>query len=174
MLQDFAPDALVIHHGATDVEARNRASFTPEYSHFRRPLRGPRASALKRFFVRWSDLAAHIARRAEPDALGYAQRPSTAPTVFAQTGTLPADTAATFHRNLRSIGTDAARRGARIILMTMPAEPAPVATRARALGIAQHNDLLRTLATDEGWQLVDAAAAKDGATQRAELLHAAW
>jgi lysophospholipase L1-like esterase len=159
-VQDFAPDVVVIHEAANDVEPRNWPGFRSDYSHYRKPWTEPQHSFPYRLLVRVSDVAAALAmRRTEAFGLqAVVVRPPDGPFTFAD-GRLPPETATAFRRNIRTIAEHARLRGARVVLATMPYD----AARAAALpvyrsGIDEHNQILRDLAQEGGFVLVDLAA----------------
>lgn len=153
-VRPFEPDVVVLHHAVNDVPPRTLEGFRHDYSHYRRPFEVPHSPAVVRLAVRWSDLAAWLLLR------------EAAPTIETQTTHVasterarrdaPADV---FRRNVETIGRDAERSGASVVLMTMPVQPpaedVQQGTRLRR-GIAEHNEILRALAAEHGWGLADA------------------
>jgi hypothetical protein len=95
-------------------------------------------------------------RRVEAFGLGAAvNRPSEGRYRFEE-GRLPPETLGPFRRNIRTIAEHARMKGSRPVLITMPYD----SQRARDLpvfraGLEEHNSLLRELARDDGFLLVD-------------------
>lgn len=156
-VQDFAPDVVLIHEAVNDVDPRNWPGFRPDYSHYRRPWKEIHYSLPYRLLLRASDVAAAIElRRTEAFGLqAVVVQPPRGPFAFAN-GALPTETAEPFRRNVRTIAELARLHGGRSVLVTMPYDAArgPELPVYRA-GIEDHNRILRELARDEGFGLVD-------------------
>ena len=157
VVQDFAPDVVLIHEAVNDVEPRAWPGFASDYSHYRRPWHDVRFSAVFKLLVRASDaFAAAQMRRVEAFGLGAAvNRPAEGRYQF-DGGRLPPETAAPFRRNVRTIAEHVRLRGGTPVLITMPYDP----ERARDapvfhVGLDEHNALLRELARADGYLLVD-------------------
>jgi lysophospholipase L1-like esterase len=175
VVQDYAPDLVILHEAANDVEPRARPYFRADYSHYRRSWTPPCYSLPYRLLVGASDLFAWTQLRgASPfnlDAVVVAPPPSEVP------AHLDPATAAAFRRNVLTIAEHVRLRGGRAVLATVPydtaaAERFPI---YRA-GIDEHNDVLRALARDHGFVLVDLdRAAREGASTGApfflDLVH---
>jgi lysophospholipase L1-like esterase len=164
VVQDYAPDVVVLHEAVNDVPPRNWPGFEPDYSHYRRPWTPPAHGLPFRLLVRVSDAFAAWARRREA-AVGLdavVVRPPAGPFAFAG-GTLPPGTEAPFRRNVRTLAELARSRGARVLLATMPFD----AARADAFppfhaGLVEHNAILRELAAAERLGLADLEAMARG------------
>ena len=160
VVQDYAPDVVVIHEAPNDVEPRNWPGFRRDYSHYRRPWRELRYSAPYRLLARWSDaFAAYASRDASVFGLqAVVVRPPDGAFGFAN-GTLPPETAAPFKRNVRTIADHVRWHGGRVLLATMPFDTARAETfpMFRA-GLLDHNRILRELAVADGLVLVDLEA----------------
>ena len=177
-VQDYAPDVVVFHEAVNDVEPRNWPGFRSDYSHYRRPWKDIRFSVAFRMAVRLSDAFAAWQLR-DADAFGLQSvvvRPPAGPFTFAG-GTLPPDTAVAFRRNVRTLADLVRLRGGRPVLVTMPYDPG-AAGRLPVFrsGIEDHNRILRELAAEGGFRLVDldAAARADAASVRGffiDLVH---
>jgi uncharacterized protein YkwD len=157
VVQDYAPDVVLIHEAVNDVEPRAWPGFRPDYSHYRRPWRDLSFSPAYRLLVRASDVfAAAQLRRADAFGLGAAvNQPPEGPFRF-EGGRLPPETAAPFRRNVRTIAEHVRLRGGTPVLLTMPYDP--VRAREQALfraGLDEHNALLRELAREQSFLLVD-------------------
>jgi lysophospholipase L1-like esterase len=170
VVQDFAPDVVLIHEAVNDVEPRAWPGFASDYSHYRQPWQQVRFSRAFRLLVGASHaFAAAQMRRLETFGLGAAvNRPNQGRYRF-EGGRLPPETAGPFRRNIRSIAELVRLRGGRPVLITMPYDP----ERARALpvfraGLEEHNTLLRELAREEGLLLVDV---DDLARRQPDRLH---
>lgn len=157
VVQDYAPDIVLIHEAVNDVEPRVWPGFRPDYSHYRRPWKELRFSLAYRLLVRFSDaFAAYQLRRV--DSLGLPAvvvRPPEGPYQFAG-GRLPPETAVAFRRNIRTIAEHVRLRGGQPVLVTMPYDR----VRAASLpvfqaGIDDNNRILRELAKEQGFLLVD-------------------
>ncbi len=164
LVKDYRPDLVVLHLGANDVVARTWPDFRSDYSHYRRPWERPRYSALHRKLVAVSDAYAWLASRAGPPAVhDLVVRPHAG----ALEPLVPA-TAAPFARNVLTIARDARAQGAEVCLVTMPVRPSDeledrAESRDSRRGIEEHNEVLRSLAREHGFLLVDLArAARDG------------
>ena len=159
LIQDYRPDVVLVHHAVNDVMPRDRPDFRADYTHWRKPYEEPDLPLLQRLAILHSDVYARRWLRHRPATLLQAtttEDPGASP--FAELGYLPPETSGPYRRNLRSIGKGARRIGASVALMTMPAAAADDAEGPGVLraGLAEHNDILRTLAAEEGWHLVDA------------------
>jgi lysophospholipase L1-like esterase len=165
VVQDYAPDVVVLHEAANDVPPRLWPAFRPDYSHYRRPWGAPRRSLPFRALVRASDAFAAWAMR---DAAAFGLdavvvRPPAGPLRFAE-GTLVPETAAPFRRNVLSLADLARARGARVVLATMPYDAARAeAFPAYRVGLQEHNRILRELAGAERLGLADLEARAAGA-----------
>jgi lysophospholipase L1-like esterase len=157
VVQDFAPDVVLIHEAVNDVEPRAWPGFASDYSHYRRPWQDVRFSSASRLLVQESDaFAAAQMRRTEIFGLGAAvNRPAEGRYRF-DGANLPPETAAPFRRNVRTIAEHVRLRGGQPVLITMPYHAARARDQApfRA-GLDEHNALLRELAREEGFLLVD-------------------
>ena len=152
--QDYAPDVVIIHHAANDVEPRMRQGFRTDYAHWRRPWTAPHFGFVYRLLVRsslafaWTQLPDagrfRLDRFVERDT-PRVSRPPGAP--------LPAGTDRAFRRNVRTMIRLARDTGARTMLATMPYDPnAETAGRSFEVyrrGIDEHNAILRRLAREE-------------------------
>ncbi len=178
VLQDYRPDVVVLHHAINDVPPRFRRGHRADYSHFRRPWREPPLGGVERFLARWSDAAAFLVHRKGPFTVQQLTSHPIQDPLDATDDLLPfPEGAATFRRNLETIGRDAARLDARVVLMTMAIRPGDE-TDYEALmrrGLTEHNDLTRALAAERGWQLFDWAQrwadAPDSAARFVDLVH---
>jgi lysophospholipase L1-like esterase len=160
-LSDFAPDVLVLHEAAADLEPRFLANFEPDYSHWRRPLSAQPVGGFERLLVRASDLYLHLERRAGgiPDIISLTTDRSAPPDPWMSQGKLDPKTALPFRRNVLQIARAATGERCRVVLMTLPTGPAPIVGDFWRYGIAEHNQHLRDLCTEHGFVLVDAAQA---------------
>ena len=176
VVQDYAPDVVVVHEAANDVDPRNWPGFRPDYSHYRRSWQPPQHGVAYRTGVAVSDaFAAWAARDAWAVGLQAAVvRPPRGPYAFAS-GRLPPETVGAFRRNVRTIAEQARTHGAQVVLVTMPFD----AARAPAFpvfqaGLAEHNAVVRDLAREQTATLVDLAAevrASEAAMQFIDLVH---
>lgn len=160
VVQDYAPDVVLIHEAANDVEPRAWPGFQPDYSHYRRPWREPRFSLPYRLAVRGSTLFAYLALG---DATSFGiqaavVKPPAGP-LDTEGDRLKPKTAEAYRRNLRSLLQHVAAGKARAMLLTLPYD----GDRAGKFplyrhGIDEHNAIARELAREEGATLVDLAA----------------
>jgi len=169
VVQDFSPDVVILHEGANDVEARVRPYFRSDYSHYRRPWTPLCYSAPYRLLIQASDLFAWTQLRgAVPFGLEavVVEAPAGSPTA------LDPETAGAFRRNVLTVAESVRLRGGLSVLATLPYDP--VAAERFPLyreGIDEHNALLRSLARDHGFLLVDLDRA---ARERPEALRATF
>lgn len=159
-LRDFQPDVVVLHHALSDVMPRNAHDFEPDYRHWRIALRRPRLERWQELLVPWSDyVARQLMVQEEATLRVLTTRATVGPTPFKLGGgSLPAETAHPFERNILSIGRDAASIGATVCLMTVPLRPVgdgPDPFPSFRFGTGQHNEILRRLSAEHRWLLVD-------------------
>ncbi|QDU68741.1 SGNH/GDSL hydrolase family protein [Engelhardtia mirabilis] len=153
--KDLEPDLVLIHHAANDVAPRMWPGFRSDYAHYRRPWSLERGD---RGLFSGSALVAAIAGAPPTPTLDDAVvRPKRS-----EVAELAPAGRAAFRRNVESIARDATAQGARVALVTLP-----IASRAQfgsadlepwRMGIAEHNDELRSLCAQEGYLLIDLAA----------------
>jgi hypothetical protein len=160
-LQDFRPDLVIVHHAANDASPRLLSGYRPDYTHYRKPWEVRRATGLRRWLLRWSDVYAwRTARAATPTILEITTRQGVN-VPWSQGDPLPPGTDGAFRRNLASIGEGARSIGADVCLLTMPTRPLEDPPRpelaAFRTAIAEHNAIARELAAERGWMLADAA-----------------
>jgi len=162
-VQDFKPDALVIHHAANDTLARICPGFRSDYSHWRKPYEEPfgwftkfaaRHSQLYAYWlwkrgIRQFDVKAAMARDLPDPVLGPDQAP------------LPA-TGYAFERNIRTMVLLGRTWGARSFLVTMPFKTGATGGRIYQVTIRDHNRRLRRLARELKCDLVDLAEMLEG------------
>jgi lysophospholipase L1-like esterase len=168
VVQDYAPDVVLVHEAVNDVDPRNWPGFRGDYSHYRRSWKDVHFSLPYRLLVRLSDaFAAHEMRKADAFGLqAVVVQPPQGPFAFAD-GRLPPETAEPFRRNVKTIAELVRVRGGVPVFVTMPYD----AARAEALpvykaGIDDHNRILRELAGESVGALVDLdALARQDATR---------
>jgi hypothetical protein len=153
-VQDFAPDVVILHHAVNDLAPRVWPGFRSDYSHYRRPWKEPRFGRLYRLLVGLSDLFAFAAlhRRGSWDINDFVTRPlpgdSTAP--------LKPETAVGFRRNIQTICDFTRLRGGTPVLTTIPYHPDRVGGfHDHRAALEDHNGILRALARDHGYEMVD-------------------
>jgi len=165
LLQDYRPDLVVLHHSVNDAAARNSIDFRPDYSHYRRPWPTPHFGFLTRLLVEHSDLYVWLSdlRRNPPTLTDIST--TLQPGRYAWNGDgLPAETAGSFRRNVKTILDHARAQGAEGMLVTMPLDPdlvtdGPSGVGVHLYGALEHNEIMRELCASEGYLLADAAAA---------------
>jgi lysophospholipase L1-like esterase len=160
-LQDYAPDAVVLHEGVNDLHARFRKDFRADYSHWRTPLRPPPTNPVTRWLARWSDLYLYqrLEREGVPDIGGLTVAPGRQDEPLVAEGRLPPETARPFVRNVASIAASARELGATVVLLSLPTQPDhdPAIAPVWDYGVAENNRGLQDLAAQQGYLFVDAA-----------------
>jgi len=160
-LQDYSPDAIVIHEGVNDLHARFRKDFRADYSHWRTPLHPPPTNSLTRWLARWSDLYLYqrLEREGVPDIGTLTVAPGRQDQPLAAEGRLPAESARPFVRNVASIAASARDLGATVVLLSLPIQPdhGPEIAPGWDNGVAENNRNLGQLAAQQGYLFVDAA-----------------
>ena len=159
VVQDYAPDVVVIHEAPNDVDPRRWPGFRNDYSHFRKPWSGIRYSLPYRLLVRWSDLfaASQLRNPAAFDVAAVVTRTPQGPLRDAG-DTLPPETAVAFRRNVQTIAEHVRLRGGRVVLATVPYDPQAASAAVYRNGIDEHNRILRDLAESSGLALADVDA----------------
>jgi len=159
VVQDYAPDIVVIHEAANDVDPRRWPGFRADYSHYRKPWGEVRYSLPYRLLVRWSDIfaASQLRDPAAFDLQAVVVRPPAGPLLEAAEALKP-ETAVAFRRNVETIGGHVRLRGGSVVLATVPYDPAAGAGDIYRLGIDDHNRILRELAAKDGFTLADVDA----------------
>jgi lysophospholipase L1-like esterase len=158
VVQDYAPDVVVVHEAVNDVDPRRWPGFRTDYSHYRKPWSEAHYSLPYRLLVRFSDIfATSQLKSAAFDLQTLVTRPPRGP-LRDTAGTLPPDTAAAFRRNVRTIGEHVRARGGHVVLATVPYDPRATGAGVYRSGIDEHNRILRELATEEGFTLADVDA----------------
>jgi lysophospholipase L1-like esterase len=155
--QDYRPDLLVIHEAVNDCEPRFRPDFRRDYAHWRHPWKLPEQPAWLRFLARHSDLVTAMRLSHPPPSLDDATVwPASAPSTF-DGQRLPPETIEPLRRNWLSMVQSQAQHGGSTLFATLP--PAPIRPGQEHLafraGIAEHNQLMRSLSEDTGCLLVD-------------------
>jgi lysophospholipase L1-like esterase len=157
VVQDYAPDVVLLHEAVNDVEPRAWPGFRADYSHYRRPWRDLAYPLPYRLLLAWSDAAAalELRRGGGFELERFVVQPRTGPYAF-ENGRLPRGSEAPFRRNVRSIAEHVRLRGGRPVLVTLPYDPARAASHEiHRAGIDEHNAILRELAREHGFALVD-------------------
>jgi len=160
-VKDFEPDLIVLHFAVNDVEPRKHPGYRADYTHWRHHWVEPELGSLDRFLIGKSDLYASLRLGITVPNIGeFTTYTSSERDVVGPGGVLDPATAGAYRRNLLSIGRDAARGGADVLLMTLPCRPLaegePNGNAYRA-GVDEHNGIMHSLAREEGWMLADAA-----------------
>jgi lysophospholipase L1-like esterase len=157
-VQDFQPDVVVLHEAVNDLEPRFRANFEPDYSHWRRPVQVQPALGLERLLVRCSDLYLYLQLKGgkAPEILDVCTDHSGPTEPLLKEGKLPHATSFTFRRNILSIARSARANGSEVVLMTLPRNPVCKIGDFWPFGIAENNQHLRELASENGYRLADA------------------
>jgi lysophospholipase L1-like esterase len=157
LVQDYAPDVVLVSEAPNDVEPRSWPGFRADYSHYRQTWKPLRFSWPYRMLVEWSDFFA--ARQLRSVTLFGIQavvvRPPQGPYTY-KDNRLPPETAAVFRRNVRTIVEHVRLRGGHAVLVTVPYDlERPQSMAGFRSGIDEHNQILRELAQSESCALVD-------------------
>lgn len=176
LLQDFKPDLVILHEVVNDIDPRNFPGFRPDYVHWRSTWRMAPAPAAVRWLVEHSDLCAWTYSKVPVPTLTSATVNDRVGAYASRDGRPPPETVAPFRRNVLSIGMSEESLGGTVLLATLPPQPLDpgrsdpfTVTRA---GIAEHNQVFRTLAAERGWMLADleSLAAGDAAVTRPHFI----
>jgi hypothetical protein len=169
VVQDYAPDIVILHEAASDVDPRAWPYFRGDYSHYRRAWKQPCHSLAYRMLLRASDLFAWFQVR---DPRPFTLDTGAVEPVPAGSGlpeSLSPETAGAFRRNMRTIAENVRLRGGRVVLATVPYDLATAPSSPLYVqGIDEHNAILRDLAREQGDLLVDLDAE---ARKQPEVLH---
>ena len=159
VVQDYAPDIVVIHEAANDVDPRRWPGFRADYSHYRKPWGEVRYSLPYRLLVRFSDIFAATQLR-DPSAFDIAAVVTRAPKgPLRDVGDkLPPETAVAFRRNVETIAEHVRLRRGHVVLATVPYDPQARGVAVYRNGIDDHNRILRELAGKHGFILADVDA----------------
>jgi lysophospholipase L1-like esterase len=155
--KDYQPDLLVIHEAVNDCEPRFRPGFRRDYAHWRHPWKLPEEPTWLRFLARHSDLVTAMRIDRAPPSLDDA-------TVWPVRGQstfdgqrLPPETIQPLRRNWLSLIHSQAQHGGTTLFATLP--PAPLSPGQEHLafraGIAEHNQLMRSVALEQDCLFVD-------------------
>ncbi len=137
LARDFAPDVLVVHVAADDVDARLAPGYRDDYTHWRGSWRTRIAHPPVTWLARASDLFVWLYRaRGGPVPRDALAPPPEPPRASSEPGS-----SATFARNVTALVEDAAANGARVVLLVPP----PPADPARGRLAAEHEAILRAL-----------------------------
>jgi lysophospholipase L1-like esterase len=162
-VKDYQPDLVILHHAVNDAEARIVPGYRADYRHFRKSFDVPRFGRLEQALTRRSDLYTWLRFRGSiPTLSSLTTKYARGPTGFQEGRFLPGSDHA-FRRNILSIALDARRGGAEVLLLTMPYSLDVVEERQTGLlpwiiGLREHNQILRELAAEHGFLLVDLEA----------------
>jgi lysophospholipase L1-like esterase len=156
VVQDYAPDIVVIHEAPNDVDPRRWPGFRTDYSHFRKPWSEVHYSLPYRLLVRWSDIfaASQLRDPAAFDLQAVVTRTPEGPLRDAA-GALPPETAVAFRRNVQTIAEHVRLRGGHPILATVPYDAQAQGAAIYRGGIDDHNRILRELSQKDGFTLAD-------------------
>jgi lysophospholipase L1-like esterase len=175
VVQDYAPDVVIVHEAVNDVDPRRWPGFRTDYSHYRKPWTEVHYSLPYRLLVRFSDVfAASQLKTAAFDLRSIVTRPPQGPLRDAG-ARLPPETAVAFRRNVLTIADHVRGHGGHVVLATVPYDPQGGEDVYRE-GIDEHNRILRELAAANGFVLADVDArgrALAGGTHRffLDLVH---
>jgi lysophospholipase L1-like esterase len=159
-VQDYAPDWVVIHQGAGDVQPLLYPDFRSDYGHYRRPLVLPSPGAFEAFFVRHSRLYTWLLLQ-RPDVPKDLTAATTRPLPPGEPRVAREGIAA-FLRNTETLVDVAQARGARVLLTTESHARRPPASDAQAAFARTMDDFaagVRDLAKRRGLPLADTDAA---------------
>jgi lysophospholipase L1-like esterase len=156
VVQDFAPDIVVIHEAPNDVDPRRWPGFRSDYSHYRKPWGQVHYSLPYRLLVRFSDIfaASQLRDPSSFDVQAVVTRAPKGPLRDAG-DTLPPETAVAFRRNVETIAEHVRLRGGHVVLATVPYDPLAQGVAVYRNGIDDHNRILRELSGKDGFILAD-------------------
>jgi hypothetical protein len=167
-VQSYEPDIVILHHAINDRRPRARPGFRDDYAHWRSSWRGLEMGAARRWSILYSDvLAAFFVRGDSLKLYRFVTRPLEESEAMAARAGLPTDapaegTARAFERNMRTIAESVRLRGGKVVLTTMPYNRKLAeedADRSWSRIMDEHNQILRDLAEEQGYLLVDQAKA---------------
>ena len=168
-VQDYSPDIVVVHHAINDVAPRLYQDYRNDYMHYRTAWSPPPFSLWQQAIVTYSDLATWLLlhTRGVPHQRQFNTRDQGGPLRLAADGSLDPATGEGIRRNLTTLADLVELSGSQVVFMTMPLSPVPEHTSAvQRAGAADHNQLLRELASSDGRLLVDAAERFDTEADR--------
>ena len=169
-VQDYAPDIVILHHAANDVAPRLQDGFRNDYAHFRKVWTPVVFSGFERFMIRASTLYSIYFIKSGThgrELSDYVGHPRSGLVRGGPVEPYPTGTEVAFRRNIATIAEHATNHGARVMLMTMPydlrtagnaKDPSSPPSVLWAAIITEHNEILRELAREHGYLLVDAEA----------------
>lgn len=154
-VQDYAPDIVVLHHAVNDILPRLYPDYRSDFTHYRSHWRQRRFSWPVRWLTRVSDLAAYIMlRRTGELSIGDVVDHPLPPNWNLFDAELDPKTEIGFRRNLKTIADHVRLLGGQAVLTTMPFSRAH-ATPVQRNGISDHNRIIRELAAEDDFLLVD-------------------
>ncbi|MBJ21525.1 MAG: hypothetical protein CL933_19120 [Deltaproteobacteria bacterium] len=160
----YEPDVVVIHHSVNDVWPRLYPGYRSDYTHYRVPWEDAQLSAWDKRLISWSRLwAAH--RIQDQELVGIRERvirrvDGRSVELLKQ---LQPETVSGYRGNLQRLCRLVLADGATPVLMTMPFDGDAGGFGEAFLellcgGTEEHNEVMRTVAAEEGALLVDASA----------------
>ena len=158
LMQDYQADFVIMHNVVNDVMPRHFPDYRRNYSHWRTAWRAPEFGFWDGWMIRLSDFYAMRRLDSTPTALDLSVKPRSGPIPLDESGDLLPDTSAAYRRNLISIGESVTAHGGVFCLMTMPTQRMGDRDTVH-LGVEEHNRIMRELAQEHGWLLIDAARA---------------
>jgi len=178
VVQDYAPDVVVIHEAPNDVDPRRWPGFRTDYSHYRKPWTEVHYGVPYRILLRFSDIfAASQLKNAAFDLNSLVTRRLAHPLNDDEDQLRP-ETAVAFRRNVLTIAEHVRLHGGHVVLATVPYDPESVGPGLAVFraGIDEHNGILRAMARAEGFTLADVDAQGrrlNGGTHRffSDLVH---
>jgi lysophospholipase L1-like esterase len=166
--KDYRPDVVLVHHASNDLFPRLAPGFRSDYTNFFHPWRAERASFLRRFLTRWSDLFTLIQLHGpefelfEHVAVPQAELPLA----------IPPGTDGVFRRNLETLLANLRADGATPVVMTMihnPGEASTPMSNVCIAGLVEHNEVARTVAAEQGCALFDLARVENAGLESSYL-----
>lgn len=156
-VQDYRPDVVVLLHAVNDANPRWLQGFARDYAHYRRPFERYAPGAGARAAIAVSDFVASRVG-GQLNSAGIADRVRRPAESL---GSLAPGTHEPFLRNVRTVLDHARRHDALPVVLTMPWSPDEALSsegvgRLRREGIVEHNAMLRELAAERAYLLVDA------------------
>lgn len=159
---DYEPDVVVVLHAINDVWPRMWPDFEEDYRHYRSSWHDPQRGPLVNWLFQHSALYG-VLRGRMVDESSLASRitpPLKDRSAKLDAAELLPETAGAYERNLRNIVHAMTSRGKAAVLVTQKIDPdahwsRPAIDAKMHEGVAQHNEILRRIASETGALLVD-------------------
>ena len=165
-VQDYEPDIVIIHHAINDNSPRlfKPGTFRPDYAHWRKSWENYEVPWWDQTLIRYCTPYASYRIHKGADGfnvLDFVRRNENRLPRRSKLSDLAEKSGRIFRRNIVTIAEHATSKGARVFLVTMPykqslaqADPEGVVPLWAQL-VMQHNQLLRDIAEEGGFGLID-------------------